>query len=148
MTTNTALTQEAPTTGQGTNASGSAPETLFAAPATTAQAAGTDFPAEAPGQTAAPAAAQTATQGRGNAFAITSFVLGIASIVSGWTFFAPIVGIIFGVLALRRETGERTLALWGVWMNVAMLALTVLAFTAMAVFAVFALILGAPIFAV
>ncbi|WP_336652178.1 MULTISPECIES: DUF4190 domain-containing protein [unclassified Leucobacter] len=60
-------------------------------------------------------------------FAITSFVLGIASVVSGWTFIAPITGLVFGVLALRRKTGERTLALWGVWLNAAMLALTALA---------------------
>lgn len=61
------------------------------------------------------------------AFAITSFVLGIASVVSGWTFIAPITGLILGVLALRRNTTERTLALWGVWLNAAMLALTALA---------------------
>ncbi|QAB19103.1 hypothetical protein Leucomu_02270 [Leucobacter muris] len=58
---------------------------------------------------------------------MTSFVLGIASVVSGWTFIAPITGLILGVLALRRNTTERTLALWGVWLNAAMLALTALA---------------------
>ncbi len=60
-------------------------------------------------------------------FAITSFVLGIASVVSGWTFIAPITGLILGIIALRRRTAERTLALWGVWLNGVMLALTVLA---------------------
>lgn len=60
-------------------------------------------------------------------FAITSFVLGIASVVSGWTFFIPVAGLVFGIIALRRQTTERTLALWGVWLNAAMLALTALA---------------------
>lgn len=63
------------------------------------------------------------------AFSITSFVLGIASVVSGWTFFAPIAGLIFGVQALRRNTQDRALALWGVWLNAVMLALWVLAVT-------------------
>ncbi len=55
-------------------------------------------------------------------FAIASFVIGIASILSAWTFVAPIVGLVLGILALRRNTKERTLALWGVWLNGAMLA--------------------------
>ena len=63
---------------------------------------------------------------QGSAFAITSFVLGLASIVSGWTFFAPIVGLVLGILALRRGTSERTLALWGVWLNGVILALSLI----------------------
>ena len=98
--------------------------------------------------TAHPAATPaTPSQGPENAFAITSFVLGIASIVSGWTFVAPIVGLIFGVLALRRNTAERTLALWGVWMNVAMLALAALGLLALIVFAGIALAAGLPFIA-
>lgn len=69
----------------------------------------------------APANPETA-----RAFSITSFVLGIASVVSGWTFFVPIAGLIFGIISLRRHTTERTLALWGVWLNAAMLALSAL----------------------
>lgn len=59
-------------------------------------------------------------------FAITSLVLGIASVVSGWTFFVPVAGLVFGILALRRGTTDRTLTLWGVWLNAIMLALTAL----------------------
>lgn len=62
-----------------------------------------------------------------NAFAVTSFVLGLASVVSSWTFVAPVIGLVLGALALRRGTEERTLALWGVWLNIAMLALTAIA---------------------
>ncbi len=77
------------------------------------------------------------------AFTITSFVLGIASVVSGWTFFAPITGLVFGILALRRNTRDRTLALWGVWLNAAMLALWALAgIIAVAVFGFGALALA------
>ncbi|WP_053385939.1 DUF4190 domain-containing protein [Leucobacter japonicus] len=69
------------------------------------------------------------------AFTITSFVLGIASVASGWTFFAPITGLIFGILALRRGTQDRALALWGVWLNAAMLAIwAVIALAGTAVF--------------
>lgn len=69
------------------------------------------------------------------AFTITSFVLGIASVASGWTFFAPITGLIFGILALRRGTQDRALALWGVWLNAAMLAIwAVIALAGVAVF--------------
>jgi heme/copper-type cytochrome/quinol oxidase subunit 2 len=89
---------------------------------------------------------QPQAQERERAFAITSFVLGIASVVSGWTFIAPIVGLIFGVLALRRGTSERTLALWGVWLNIAMLALTVIAVFAILVFGGFAMLASAPFF--
>lgn len=64
-------------------------------------------------------------------FSIVSFVLGIASIAAGWTFIAPIAGLIFGILALRRGTAERTLTLWGVWLNAVMLA-----------FSAFAMLLG------
>lgn len=73
---------------------------------------------------AATAPASTGNPETARAFAITSFVLGLASFVSGWTFVVPLVGLILGVLALRRKTTERTLALWGVWINAAMLAFT------------------------
>lgn len=59
-------------------------------------------------------------------FAITSFVLGIASFVAGWTFIAPIIGFTLGMIALRRGTTERTFALWGVWLNGVLLALAAL----------------------
>lgn len=102
----------------------------------TPETAGTQAPQNAPIQ--AEAEATETKPNNGNAFAITSFILGIASIVSSWTFVAPIVGLILGVLALRRDTQERTLALWGVWMNVAMLALTALAVVAFIAFVGFA----------
>jgi len=83
-------------------------------------------PNPAPGQPAQPAQPAVGDARSGDAFAVTSFVLGIASIVSSWTFIAPIIGLILGLIALRRSTTERTLALWGVWMNGALLVLTAL----------------------
>lgn len=69
-------------------------------------------------------------EGESSALALTSFMLGIASIVFGWTFVAPLTGIILGSIALRRRADDRKLALWGVWLNGIMLALTVLALLA------------------
>lgn len=75
-------------------------------------------------QAPAPTAQTPADIQRAGAFAVTSFVLGIASIVAGWTFVAPVIGLVFGLLALRRGARERTLALWGVWLNAAMLLIS------------------------
>lgn len=72
-------------------------------------------------------------------FTITSFVLGIVSVVAGWTFIAPIVGLIFGIIALRRRTADRTLAIWGVVLNSVMLGATALA----ALFGIAAVAFGA-----
>lgn len=72
-------------------------------------------------------------------FTITSFVLGIVSVVAGWTFIAPIVGLVFGIIALRRRTADRTLAIWGVVLNSIMLGATALA----ALFGIAAVTFGA-----
>lgn len=61
-------------------------------------------------------------------------MLGIVSVASGWLFFAPLTGLILGVVALRRGTTERTLALWGVWLNGVMLALWAIAVAALLAF--------------
>lgn len=80
----------------------------------------------APG-TGAPALDPKADGGRNSyGFAVASFVLGIASIVSGWTIVAPVAGLVLGILALKRKTPERTLALWGVWLNGIILGFAVL----------------------
>lgn len=66
-------------------------------------------------------------------FSIASFVLGIASIVSGWTLVAPIIGLVLGLKALSNNTPDRTMTLWGVWLNGIMLALTAIALVVMLV---------------
>lgn len=53
---------------------------------------------------------------------ITALVLGILSIVAGWTFLVPVVGLILGLVALNREPRGRTIAIWGVVLNAVMLA--------------------------
>ncbi len=55
-------------------------------------------------------------------FSIASLVLGIVSIVAGWTFFAPAAGLVLGILALKREPAGRTMAIWGIVLNSVMLA--------------------------
>lgn len=96
-----------------------------------------------PGQATheAPVAAPTQShehpvdQHTAKSFSIASFIIGLVSIVAGWSLIAPIVGLVLGVIALRRKTAERTLALWGVWLNAALLVLGTL--TLIAVFAFF-----------
>lgn len=53
---------------------------------------------------------------------VTSFALGLASIALGWTFLAPIAGLVVGILALGREPEGRTFAIWGIVLNAVMLA--------------------------
>src|SRR6185437_5651449 len=53
---------------------------------------------------------------------VTSFALGLASIVFSCTFLAPIAGLVLGVLALGREPQGRTFAIWGIVLNAVMLA--------------------------
>ena len=69
-----------------------------------------------------PAASATPTQW----FSISSLVLGLVSIFAGWTFFAPVGGLVLGILAIKREPASRTMAIWGIVLNGAMLALSVL----------------------
>ncbi|MFC6357314.1 DUF4190 domain-containing protein [Luethyella okanaganae] len=54
-------------------------------------------------------------------FSISSLVLGLVSIVAGWTFLAPIVGLVAGIMALSREPSSRTIAIWGIVLNSVML---------------------------
>ena len=56
---------------------------------------------------------------------ISSFVLGIVSIASGWIFFVPLTGLILGLVALHRKPAERALTVWGIALNGAMLLVSV-----------------------
>ncbi|MDN4598807.1 hypothetical protein [Leifsonia virtsii] len=53
---------------------------------------------------------------------VTSFVIGLSSIVFGWTLVAPVAGLVLGILALKREPLGRTFAIWGIVLNAVMLA--------------------------
>lgn len=57
---------------------------------------------------------------------IVSLVLALASIFLGFTFLVPIAGVVTGAMALKREPAGRTIALWGLWLSIAMLALGLL----------------------
>ena len=73
------------------------------------------------GQTERTATAET------TGFSISSLVLGIVSIFASFTFFVPVVGLVLGIMALKREPASRTMAIWGIVLNGVMLAGTVLA---------------------
>jgi len=91
---------------------------------TSAVGAATQPTAQPGGQpTAQPAVQPTALPlAEPRAFGIASLVLGLVSIVAGFTFFVPIVGVVLGVLALKREPASRTMAIWGIVLNAVMLA--------------------------
>jgi hypothetical protein len=59
-------------------------------------------------------------------FSIASLVLGVASIVAGFTFVVPAAGLVLGILALTREPASRTMAIWGIVLNAVMLVGAVL----------------------
>jgi hypothetical protein len=82
-------------------------------------------------------AAASADEQRG--FAISSLVLGLVSIVAGFTFVVPVAGLVLGILALKREPSARTMAIWGIVLNAVMLAGVVIAGLAAAAFGLFLL---------
>lgn len=55
-----------------------------------------------------------------------SLVLGICSLFAGWTFFAPVIGLVLGILSLRQEPQARTRAGWGVALNAIAMSLWVI----------------------
>ncbi|MFJ8893189.1 hypothetical protein ACIRCZ_01250 [Leifsonia sp. NPDC102414] len=63
-----------------------------------------------------------AYQAPARTLSITSFVLGLASIVFGWTFVAPLAGLVVGIMAVGREPQGKTFAVWGIVLNAIMLA--------------------------
>ncbi|GAA3894627.1 hypothetical protein GCM10022381_40310 [Leifsonia kafniensis] len=82
---------------------------------------------QAPGQTPGPAWSQTprpaaAPLTEGRALGLSSLVLGLVSIFAGWTFFAPVAGLVTGIMALSREPANRTMAIWGIVLNSVMIA--------------------------
>ncbi|MGR0320033.1 hypothetical protein [Agromyces sp. ZXT2-3] len=60
-------------------------------------------------------------------FAVSSLVLGLVSLVAGFTLVVPVAGLVLGILALRREPSARTMAIWGIVLNGVMLAGVVIA---------------------
>jgi CHASE2 domain-containing sensor protein len=73
-----------------------------------------------------PAAANAQQAAPSNTLGIVSLVLGLVSIFAGWTFLAPIAGLVLGIMALSREPHNRTMAIWGIVLNAVLLAGSVL----------------------
>ncbi|WP_051222975.1 DUF4190 domain-containing protein [Agrococcus lahaulensis] len=74
------------------------------------------------GDTTQPAGAAYGTS-QPKTLSVVALVLGLASIFIGGSILVPIAGIIVGVLARKREPAGRAMALWGIWLSVAMLVL-------------------------
>ena len=85
---------------------------------------------------------QQQVQGTSSAWSITSLVIGIVSIFMGWTFLAPIAGVIVGFMAKSREPHARTIANWGIGVNVAALVLGIILWIAIGGFILAAIGLG------
>lgn len=53
----------------------------------------------------------------GNTRAVVSLVLGVFSLVAGWTLLVPLVGLVLGVSSRHREPAAGTMAWWGIALN-------------------------------
>jgi len=93
---------------------------------------------EIPTAPAAPVAASAGTYG------IMSLVLGLVSIVTGFTFVVPIAAVVFGIMALRREPSSRRFAIWGIVLGGVMAGLPLLGGLIVVGFAVPAALLALP----
>ena len=67
-----------------------------------------------------------------------SLVLGICSLLAGWTFFAPVVGLCLGIASRSREPLARSRAGWGILLNLVALAVWILALVLVVAFGGFA----------
>ncbi|MBC7723316.1 MAG: DUF4190 domain-containing protein [Burkholderiaceae bacterium] len=67
----------------------------------------------------APMSAYQAVPPRG--LSIASMVIGIVSFFASFTLVVPVVGLILGVMGLRREPAGRGFALAGIWINAVLL---------------------------
>ncbi|GGL78968.1 hypothetical protein GCM10009706_16950 [Curtobacterium citreum] len=72
-----------------------------------------------------------------------SLVLGICSLLAGWTFLAPVVGLCLGIASRSREPLARGRAGWGILLNLVALAVWVLLVVLLVVGGAFALWTGA-----
>jgi len=54
----------------------------------------------------------------GTGLGTASLIIGLVSLLAGWTFVAPIIGIMLGVRSRRQEPYARTVAAWGIGLNV------------------------------
>ncbi len=72
-----------------------------------------------------------------------SLVLGICSLLAGWTFLAPVVGLCLGIASRSREPLARGRAGWGILLNLVALAVWVLLLVLLVVGGAFALWTGA-----
>ncbi|MGG7465157.1 hypothetical protein [Plantibacter sp. YIM 135347] len=58
----------------------------------------------------------------GTARGTASLILGVCSLLAGWTFFIPMVGLILGISSRNNEPDARGRAVWGVALNLIAMA--------------------------
>lgn len=58
----------------------------------------------------------------GTARGTASLVLGICSLLAGWTFFVPVIGLVLGFSSRANEPAARGRAGWGVALNLIAMA--------------------------
>ena len=73
---------------------------------------------------------------------IASLVISLVSILFGYTFVLPIVGLILGVMGLKREPAGRGMAIAGIAINAIILAFVVLSLI------LFAILIGLGLLAI
>jgi len=56
---------------------------------------------------------------------ITSMVLGLVSVLFFWTFLCPVIGLVFGIIGIRREPAGRGFAIAGIVLNGVLLIIPV-----------------------
>ncbi len=66
----------------------------------------------------APAYACGYAPNTGTGKATASLVIGLVSLFAGWTFFAPIIGLFLGLSSRNSEPYGRSVAAWGIGLNV------------------------------
>ncbi|WP_235022070.1 DUF4190 domain-containing protein [Rathayibacter sp. VKM Ac-2754] len=81
-----------------------------------------------------PPAPAVATAAPSSPFSLTSLILGVTSVFFGLTVIAPVAGLVFGILGLRREPAGRTLAIWGIVLNALMIGFVALLIVGIAFF--------------
>ncbi len=74
---------------------------------------------ERPAYSGYPGEPQTASAG----LSIASLVIGLISVIAGFSVILPLVGVVLGIMGLKREPKGRGMAIAGIWINSVILAL-------------------------
>lgn len=85
-------------------------------------------PAELPSSTQ-PSSVQNDQAAPSKGLSFAALILGIASIFFAWTLLVPVIGLVAGILALKREPDRRGMAITGLIISGVMLLSCVILFS-------------------